>query len=672
MQDLSKLRKQLQQVLYKKSLYDFVKDFWSEADPSKFVDGKLVQLYSEIFQYMCRGWVGYEEPTVILPQMEEDSTFIDIREDKHNIDINVPPRHSKSMVFNVLGPVWLWINSPVKVVSISHTEGLAKKMNEKRQKIINSERFKDLFNYIILTQNSATSLIDSRGGELYSQNRNAMTGYGGDIIINDDLTNARTAKRDKEEMANAWSYYQDTMPSRINDINNCIIMNIQQRLAPNDISGHIKENSILSNEYIFLTLPARFEQTTYIVCPISGDVLCWKKGEYLWPERFGDYESIRAQVGENTWETQYLQKPVASDATVIKDNMICEIDEKEAPSIDYAEMIYSSHDFPVKDKETSDNLGSVVGYKVDGTLYIIDALEKKMAFVKSINYVKAIEEIYPGIIQVIEDKANGSPILQQLSEEISGLHGFQPGSNSKTQRLESASLYMKSIKFVKTEFNKITNTYELSKEMKNLKHQLLSFPFLEHDDVVDAFSMLVLFVFMDKKYKVYGRSFNSGNLITDIDVYKDLYENVFFNKEGDIWKVAKIAIKYEEHSKLIIKDEIKFKASIEQAIDRIKEFNSNKKLIIDCSEQQSLYGNNLKGLYIERVHIEDFDKSVTDLNLAFDKNLILINKYCNGIRNDIDNFKFSKSKDDNVKYQTEKDGFVACIRGAMKYYGGIK
>lgn len=663
------LERRLRQVLYKKSLYEFVKAFWSEADPSKFVDGKLIQLYCEVFQYMCRGWVGYTKPEVILPQMEEDSEFIDLIQDKKYIDINVPPRHTKSMIFNVIGPTWASTNYPVKAVSISHTEGLAKKMNEKRQKIINSQKFSEIFDYIKLVQNSATSLIDSRGGELYSQNRNAMTGYGGDIIINDDLTNARTAKKDMEEMSNAWAYYQDTMPSRINDINNCIIMNIQQRLAPNDISGHIRNNPELAEKYIFLTLPAQFDKTTYIVCPISGEVLCWKKGEYLWPERFGDYASLKASVGQSTWETQYLQKPVASDSTVIKENMIIEVDEKEAPGIEYADMIYASHDFPVKDKETSDNLGSVVGYKVAGTLYITDALEKKMAFTKSIQYVRAVEEIYPGIIQVIEDKANGAPILQQLSEEVSGLHGFQPGSNSKMQRLESASLYMPSIKFVKNEFNKLTNRYNLSPELQNLKHQLIAFPFLEHDDVVDAFSMLVLFVFMDKKYKVYGRSFNADNLITDMSKYEDLYENLFFNKEGDIWKVCKISVEYRLESKLIIKDEMKFKASIEEAADKIKEFADENKLLIDCSNVQSLYGNYLKDIYIERESIEDFDKSVTSLNLALDKKLILVNKKCSGVRNDIDNFKFSKSKDENVKYQTEKDGFVSCIRCAMKYYG---
>ena len=123
-------------------------------------------------------------------------------------------------------------------------------MNMKRQSLISSERYKEIYPDIKIITDSNTSLIDSRGGELYSLNKNAFTGYGGDIIINDDLTNAETARKDMEEMNNSWEYYRNTMPSRINDINKCIILNIQQRLAPNDVTGRILSDSKLSKNYI--------------------------------------------------------------------------------------------------------------------------------------------------------------------------------------------------------------------------------------------------------------------------------------------------------------------------------------------------------------------------------------------------------------------------------------
>lgn len=670
---MDRLTKLLYRELYRKSCYEFVKAFWSEADPAPFIDGKLVQFYCEAFQYKCRPWIPCEVADVKLPNLKEDDVVIDVRENKQNLNVNVPPRHSKSMIFNVLGPVWLWINAPIKAASVSHTGSLAGQMNKKRMRVINSEKFKFFFgDEVWLKDTPRGTLIDTRGGELYSMPRDSLTGYGADIIINDDLTNAETARRDQAEMASAWAYYQNTMPSRINNRNKYLIMNVQQRLAPNDITGHILSDPTLAQQYCFIVLPAIFSKHTYVVCPITGTVFEFQKGDALWPERFGNYEALKAEVGSVVFETQYLQNPIASDRTAIKDDMIVYKAQTECPSIDDADTIYASHDFPVKDKDTSDFLGSVLAYKVGSTLYIKDCLEKKMAFVKSVDYVRQLDSLFPGIIQIIEDKANGSPILQQLQDEVAGMQAYQPGTHSKFQRLESASLYMESgnVVFVKTKFDMLAQDYSLTDSLKNLTQRLLAFPFVEHDDIVDAFSQLVLFVFMDKRYMVYGRAFNDNNIV-DTSKLKDDYSTVFFNKEGDIWKIARIVVEYGIETKLYVTKELRFKGSVKDGLAELKKFAPDKSVFIDCSETEAMYGMTDKDISVEKYMIDDFDKSVSQMNLAFAKKRVLLDKACHLVQNDIEAFKFSKSKDDNVKYITKKDGFVACLRVALHYFGGI-
>ena len=670
---MDRLTKLLYRELYRKSCYEFVKAFWSEADPAPFIDGKLVQFYCEAFQYKCRPWIPCEVADIKLPNLKEDDVVIDVRENKQNLNINVPPRHSKSMIFNVLGPVWLWINAPIKAASVSHTGSLAGQMNKKRMRVINSEKFKFFFgDEVWLKDTPRGTLVDTRGGELYSMPRDSLTGYGADIIINDDLTNAETARRDQAEMASAWAYYQNTMPSRINNRSKYLIMNIQQRLAPNDITGHILSDSTLAQQYCFIVLPAIFTKHTYLVCPISGQIYEFQPGDTLWPERFGDYEALKAEVGSAVFETQYLQNPIASDRTAIKDDMIVCKTQTECPSIDDADTIYASHDFPVKDKDTSDFLGSVLAYKVGSTLYIKDCLEKKMAFVKSVDYVRQLDSLFPGIIQIIEDKANGSPILQQLQDEVAGMQAYQPGTHSKFQRLESASLYMESgnVVFVKTKFDMLAQDYSLTDSLKNLTQRLLAFPFVEHDDIVDAFSQLVLFVFMDKRYMVYGRAFNDSNIVDTSKLTND-YSTVFFNKEGDIWKIVRIVVEYGIETKLYVTKELRFKGSVKDGLIELKKFAPDKSVFIDCSETEAMYGMTDKDISVEKYMIDDFDKSVSQMNLAFAKKRVLLDKACHLVQNDIEAFKFSKSKDDNVKYITKKDGFVACLRVALHYFGGI-
>ena len=670
----SPLEKKLYKELYRKSLYEFVKGFWYETDPAKFVDGVIVQYFCEVFEYMCRSWVEYKEKNIVIPKVSEDVDVIDVRQgNKNKINMNEPPRHMKSKIFNVFGPVWLWLHYPVKVVSVSHTKDLAKKMNAQRKKIIDSPKFQALFgDEIEIVQDLTDYLINSKGGELYSQYREAMTGYGADIIINDDLTNAETAKRDMMEMANAWSYYTNTMPSRVNDIDKCLIMNIQQRLAPNDITGHILSDSKIRNSYVFVVLPAIFQRDTYIVFPISGKVVLFKKGQGLWEERFGDYKALRDGMLESVFQTQYLQNAVATEDTPIKKEMLICKSKDDCPSIEDSSIIYASHDFPVKDKETSDFLGSILAYRVGKTIYLKDCLESHMNYPKSIKYVRNIDNKYLGSIQIIEDKANGSPIIQQLQGEVPGIKAFNPGTNSKMQRLESASLYLDNVIFVEDYWDELQQKYILSPSLTNLYNRLISFPYVQHDDIIDAFTQLILFVFMDKQNSVYGRSFNADNIIKPTSELNNEYGEIFFNKEGDLWKVCKIVITYDfECNHLILVKEDKFKANIEDGIKRLKEFSGGNDFFIDCSTSDSLYDITVDDVLLEHYNVDDFEKSVVELNAAFARKLVKVYDNCTITQADIENFKYAFNKNEEKKFQTDQDGMCACLRVAMQYFGGV-
>ena len=62
--------------------------FWSECEPAKLIDGKLVQFYCETFQYMCRKWVGYQEINIEVPAISENVDVIDVRSEKNKVNIS--------------------------------------------------------------------------------------------------------------------------------------------------------------------------------------------------------------------------------------------------------------------------------------------------------------------------------------------------------------------------------------------------------------------------------------------------------------------------------------------------------------------------------------------------------------------------------------------------------
>ena len=169
---------------------------------------------------------------------------------------------------------------------------------------------------------------------------------------------------------------------------------------------------------------------------------------------------------------------------------------------------------------------------------------------------------------------------------------------------------------------------------------------------------------------VYGRSFTEMNVINAVDYPCD-YSTVFFNKEGDIWKVVDIGVDYGVSTRLVVSREIMFKASLQDGLKQLKEFAPDKNVFIDSSATEALTGIYTKDVVIERYADEDFARSVSQLNLAFANKRILIDTDCKYLKADIDNFKYDKTKEEQAKFKTEKDGFVACLRSAIKYYGGI-
>ena len=74
-------------------------------------------------------------------------------------------------------------------------------------------------------------------------------------------------------------------------------------------------------------------------------------------------------------------------------------------------------------------------------------------------------------------------------------------------------------------------------------------------------------------------------------------------------------------------------------------------------------------LIVEKYNIYDFEASVNELNLALANQKVLLDTHCRLTKGDLENFKYDKK--DTRKFRTDRDGFVACLRTAMTYYGGI-
>lgn len=654
--------------LVARSLHEFVKYFWKTFDGAKFIDNWLIEYQAECFQWTVRRFL----PAVLTQDYLSDEGYQTIKrltggacsfreKDTNNHDFNMPPRHGKSTVLSVCGPVWINTVTPsgVEVVSVSHVKTLAIDFNTKRQKILNSPEYRNLFGSyknLEIVQNSSSRLELQGGGKMYTTAMKSFLGSGGDIIINDDIVSSEDARKDKEVLLNAREYWRDTLPTRRNQGERSIVWNIMQRLNTSDISGMIEGDEALRKVYTKTVIKAIAEDDEVIIFPCSGKVHKRKKGQSLWPGRFGNYDNLKLEVGNGVFETQYQQNPINSDMTVFQADMINWVHPDDIAPADF-KMEYFSVDFPVKDRETSDLTGAVKGEKTYSILDITDATCERMSYPLQKQMCLDVYNNEPSRIHLYEDKANGAVLVQDLKLDIPGIIPFNPGSRSKRQRAEIASIYVEAnVRFV------LNRDGSQPRNLQRLVDELVAFPFVKHDDLTDAFVQLILFTYSDLEHRIYSRAFTQANAVSLLDgaeMAQGHPVDVGINYLNGAYFAVKVAVDYR-HDRFIVMSELHT-----ESLEELLAFTKGTRVAITVTEETA----DVLGLKLVSYPITfDYLKMIEGLKNALNYNrMIFMFEACPLTVSSINTQRYTPA---SVKTRTYtpfagRDDFAGCVRAVL-------
>lgn len=667
----------LKRELHKKSFYHFIKDYWHTIEAVDFIESNMMRYLADLFQFAIRRklpediqrhWIKDNDYIDIVNEVsKKEGNIIEVRSNpKQHWNINMPPRHAKSLILNIFASVWLYAvtegDQTIKVATMSHTGSLAGEMNDRKQQIINSPEFQEEFSHIKPIVNQRDRIIGSNLAEIYSVAMDSMTGRGLNYAILDDLVTAQTAVKQREELRNALRFMQNTLPSRMNKIDEDSVIHIAQRLGPGDVSDYIMTE--LGDVYQTVKLQAIAEEDTHIVFPCSGEVWTIKKGESLLPERFSvdSYNLIRKQMGNTYFEAQYQQNAIPADETIIKPDVIQYMNEYEAEDIiNNYDQIYASHDLAVNDKSTSDMHGALIAYKKGSTLLITDAMEKHMNFKASQTFIQTLASVedYRGIIQLIENKANGAVIIQTLQSTIPGIIEIEPGSRSKSERLQAASVWMdtKSVYFLTNKLNQPSPAIIMAVD------RITKYPFVKHDDIVDAFSQLINYVYIQKSFGLFEQSLGEENYINrDLSEFtRNIYVGV--TREGFEYAMLKVAYDYAEDTFYVIDEKI-FRANDIEAVKRIKEFVKGSRMLVDASKDNVLYNTLINKIpIVNNSDSRSLSQQIAQLNLGFVTRQIQFSRHCVEFRNDLDRISWDdKALADGREKLKNRERLVSCLK----------
>lgn len=410
--------------------------------------------------------------------------------------ITLPPRYTKTEIVIKAFISWCLAKNPkCKFIHLSYSDDLALDNSSAVREIVTSEEYQTRWPMELKKDSDAKKkwFNESGGGVYATATGGQITGFGagavqddskefefnGAILIDDPLkpddAGSDTLRAKPNERFNS------TIKSRRNSKRTPVIL-IMQRLHEDDLAGFLLDGGS-EFEFVHLNLPAINEDG-----PSEFDPR--EKGEALWPAKHDEHDLEAMRVADaNMYAGQMQQRPAPAEGNIFKWFKFY----KYLPD----DMYYKIHSWDMTFKEKSKNkkkktdfvVGQVWGKRhSDKDIYMFPTMTRaRMGFTDSKDSVIDLtkkENDYKAIL--IEDKANGSAIIDSLKADIKRIIEVEP-EGGKTERAEAVAPLFRA--------GSIWLPHpEICPWIQDFVNEMKVFPNGKHDDQVDAATQAISYL----------------------------------------------------------------------------------------------------------------------------------------------------------------------------------
>ena len=395
--------------------------------------------------------------------------------------INVPPRSLKSHLASIAFPAWLLGHNPsAQIISVTYAQDLSDKLAGDCRSLMAMPWYREVFSRTRLA--SSTQAVHdfgttAKGCRLATSIGGALTGRGADIIIIDDPLKPGEALSETQRVGvNNWNDH--TLVSRLNDKRDGCIILIMQRLHEDDLVGHVLSQQ---GDWHVLKFPAiALEDETHVVqTPYGWKVFTRKVGEALHPSResLETLARIREIQGEYNFWGQYQQTPSPLGGGMVKASWFKIYAPEEVPQ--EFELVVQSWDTANKCSELSDHsVCSTWGLR-DNHIYLLDVRRSRMEYPDLRRAVKEQALLYRAQVVLIEDRASGTQLIQDLvADGVHSVTRYEPKMD-KVMRMHSVTSTIE---------NGFVHIPVQAPWLPEFLHELAIFPNGRFDDQVDSTS----------------------------------------------------------------------------------------------------------------------------------------------------------------------------------------
>ena len=388
--------------------------------------------------------------------------------------IETPPQHGKSLTVTESFPSWYLGRYPKnRVIEASYNDDTAKRFGRKNLEKVETYGTA-LFGLERGSIWTTTEFEFSNGwGRMISRGiMSGITGNPANLLIIDDPIKNRAEADSPTYRGKLWEEWQNTLKTRLAAGAKVII--IMTPWHEDDLAARILQNEPSTR---LIRLPIEAEENDPMGRPV-GDSLCPELGKdntWLGPFKQG-YINDPKEGGLRAWQALYQCSPRIEGGNLVHRDWWKYYNPKD---ITYFGTTIISVDATFKDAEDSDFVAIQVWGKTGNYYYLRYGLKRRMDFPTTVQAIVSIRQLYPDTRYiVIEDKANGSAIIQTLQKMFVGVLGVNP-RGGKVARVNAVSPAIESGNVFLPEGEAWVNDFI---------DEFTAFPAGKHDDQVDAAS----------------------------------------------------------------------------------------------------------------------------------------------------------------------------------------
>ena len=440
-------------------------------------------LRSDFNAFIDRSFYELNPATPFLPNWHIEKIAAELeacrRGETKRLIISVPPRSLKSLCASVAFPAWLLgHDSSAQIICASYGQELASKLSSDCRSLLASSIYQDLFSTRLSTQKQALQeLTTTRNGfRMATSVGGVLTGRGADFIIIDDPLKPEEALSDSQRKAcNDW--FDHTLYSRLNNKRDGCIILIMQRLHEDDLVGHVL--GVEPWKVIRFPAIAEEDESHVIETPYGTRLFRRRAGQALHPERepLEVLNHIREALGEYNFAAQYLQSPAPLGGGLVKGEWFKTYTAADMP--EKFEMVFQSWDTANKPTELSDySVCTTWGVK-EKHLYLLQVIRKRLGYPELKRAVCEQAEVFGPQTILIEDRASGTQLIQELvGEGMHAIKSYEP-TMDKIMRMHSVTSTIE---------NGFVHLPDKACWLAEYIHELTVFPKGKNDDQADSTS----------------------------------------------------------------------------------------------------------------------------------------------------------------------------------------